>query len=220
MTVRWPCKNSPTTLSAAPREIVKRAVAPVQRDLRRGLVVLAVMILSTSAALAHGGEEHEPARSQPDETVQASAGLPNCHPLIVHLPIVALPLAGLFVLAALLRSNREFAQAGLALGLLGLAGAALAVYALHPHTHGLSAVVAEELEEHELFADLTVYAAVAANLSMVLEIVFKKTRLLFGLAFVLFVATSSFVFLAGHHGARLTHVHGVGVGGQFLEPER
>lgn len=148
-------------------------------------------------------------------------GFSTLHPLVVHFPIVLLIVAALLQIMGLFYSKANWDYITLVLLAGGVAGAYLSGSFFHPHTEGLSSHAAEVLERHELFASLTLYFSAAALLLKItgMFIVRSRKRLIEIItAFILLFSAVS-VSLAGHWGAYLTHVEGVGPQGKFIETE-
>lgn len=146
-------------------------------------------------------------------------GFSTLHPLVVHFPIVLLIIAALLQLVGLFYTKNNWDYITLFL----LAGGALAAYFsgsfFHPHTEGLTHEAHEILERHELFASLSLYSAFAALLLKVAGMFILKSRKrvfeIITAVILLFSAVS--VSVAGHWGAYLTHVEGVGPQGKYID---
>jgi uncharacterized membrane protein len=148
-------------------------------------------------------------------------GFSTLHPLVVHFPIVLLIVAALLQIIGLFYSKANWDYITLFLLASGVLAAYLAGSSFHPHTEGLPSHAAEILERHELFALLTLYASVAALILKVTGMFIVKSRkrmIEIITAFILLFSAVS-VSLAGHWGAYLTHVEGVGPQGKFIETE-
>ncbi len=174
-------------------------------------------LLMAVAAFAH--EEHAGTAVDPFKADQPVLdALPTWHPLVVHLPVMLIPLALGFGVIALFRKEMTWkVVTGLCL-LGGVVGAALSSYTFHPHTASLPAEVAAILEEHESYADWTLWLGVAALLSSAVWYFLPDWRRVAGIAtLVLLLGATAAVTLAGHHGAMLTYQGGVGARGAFLE---
>ena len=178
--------------------------------------------------LAHGGEDHSthklsPEQAQVEANYQAPAlsEFPSLHPLVVHFPIVFLLIAPFVWMAGLWRKQEPLLKLAWVFGILGLATAYLAAEWIHPHTEGLSALADAALDRHDFWADMTLSMAFASSLLMSARIWIKryqKTAALLALAFALSAMFS--VSRAGHFGAALTHVYGIGPQGQNLETDK
>jgi hypothetical protein len=79
------------------------------------------------------------------------------------------------------------------------------------------------LNQHDLYADWTVRGAALTLLLKLLSQFLVQPRFsrftlpVEALVFLVAVATAVAVGIAGHHGAELTHIYGVGPQGNFLE---
>jgi hypothetical protein len=94
----------------------------------------------------------------------------------------------------------------------------LASNVFHAHTAGLTGRAAEIFAEHELLADYTWRLALAALASKALSHFVWKQKLWSELVVAaLLVACSITVSIAGHHGAQLVYLEGVGPQGRHLE---
>lgn len=164
---------------------------------------------STQAAMAATGANVKP------------TGFTTLHPLVVHFPIVLLIIAALLQLIGLFYTKNNWDYITLILLAGGALGAYLSGSFFHPHTEGLSHEAHEILERHELFASLTFFSSIAALLlKLAAMFLFKGKKRLFEIittVVLLFSAIS--VSAAGHWGAYLTHVEGVGPQGKFIEME-
>ena len=150
--------------------------------------------------------------SVPDE-------FPHLHPLIVHFPIVLLPTA-LFVYGfGFFRKQWEVSFVGVCLSVAGWSGALLSSTLLHPHTIDLSAIAYAVLEQHDWYAYLTVYVSGIATIFGVISLKFYQKQRLQIVALGLLLVSTISVGVAGHYGATLVHIHGVGVQGKYLETD-
>ena len=200
--------------------------------------LLALVFLFAGIALntyAHEGHHHD----EKNDTLQKSeltdsakvntetahnsntTGFSTFHPLVVHFPIVLLIIAALLQIIGLFNSKNNWDYITLFLIFGGALGAYMSGSFFHPHTEGLSHQAHEILERHELFASLTFFSSIAALLFKIAAMfVFKSKKRIFEIitALVLLFSAVS-VSIAGHWGAYLTHVEGVGPQGKFIEIE-
>ena len=178
--------------------------------MKRRILRLALLLAAGLAwtALAAHGDEHE-----------SWHPFPSLHPLIVHFPIVLLLLAAPGQLLAIVRRSAELRFVALVLVLLGTIGAWLAGGPFHPHTTGLSAAAKEALRSHDLFATWTLWLATTGTALKIAEWLpaLRAVRALQWAALLVITAAAGTVSVTGHHGAVLTHLHGVGPQGKFLE---
>ncbi len=150
----------------------------------------------------------------------AREGFPTFHPLIVHFPIVLTVAAFPFYLLGMLRRQMILRRSGIVLAFFGFLGALLAGYVFHPHTVGLTAASQNALWSHDLFASLTLYLMAIAVPLGTLTCTRRFSRFsLQASTTVLLLLSVVMVGLAGHYGAKLVHIHGVGPKGQFLVKE-
>jgi len=210
------------------------------------LTLLAGLFISTSG-YAHGGENHEKKKNNvtqseangqmqnghnhedahgneemgmlTDKAVTASfSDFPNLHPLLVHFPVVLLVLALFTQLFSFFVYREALSWVTLLLLLFGFAGAWVASEYAHPHTTGLSEFAYKVLLEHERFASITVWSSGIALLLKIVSHFFLKMKLWAEiLVALLLVVSATAVSLAGHHGAQLVHIEGVGPMGKYLE---
>ncbi len=164
---------------------------------------------------------HDEAMQEHHETMMEKAALedfPTLHPLVVHFPIVLLLLAALSQFAGFFVMKEPLSWATLLFVLFGFIGAVVATRFVHPHTVELSAIPAWLLEQHEKYADLTLYSSLAALVLKVLSQFFLK-RVLWAeaLVFVVLAFSAWSISNASHFGAQLTHIEGIGPQGHYLE---
>lgn len=185
-------------------------------------------------ASAHEGHHHAVKKDTAQKAVVANdtskavatlaqntkpTGFPTLHPLVVHFPIVLLILAFIFQVIGLFNRKSHWDYVTLALLFAGVLGAYLAGSFFHPHTEELSADVDTILDRHELFASLTLWSGITGLLLKAFTLFFiKKRKLVFEIvtAIILLFSAAS-VAVAGHWGAYLTHVEGVGPQGKYLD---
>jgi hypothetical protein len=130
-------------------------------------------------------------------------------------------MAALLQIAGLFYSKGNWNYITLFLLASGVLGAYLSGSYFHPHTEGLSSSAAEVLERHELFAAITLFSSIAALLLKVAGMfLFKSRKRMFEIITAIILLFSAIsVSVAGHWGAYLTHVEGVGPQGKFFEIE-
>lgn len=101
---------------------------------------------------------------------------------------------------------------------VGVIAAYLAGRNLHPHTQGLSEQAKLVLQKHDFWADWTIYLGFTGMiLSGVIFFFFKKKRWALAIVSTVLLMTGYAVSEAGHYGAQLVHIEGVGPQGDFLE---
>ncbi len=145
---------------------------------------------------------------------------PTLHPLVVHFPIVLFPIA---MLSHWAERWRQWTTPRLTLVLLVMAcaGAWLSLAVFHPHVAGNQPPeVLETLAEHERWAQLAFYSGVLAfalkSLAHWQKIANRFQNVLWWLAGATLILSVVAVLWAGHEGAYLTHVLGVGPQGKGL----
>ncbi len=142
---------------------------------------------------------------------------PTLHPLVVHAPVMLIPLAPLLFLIGWGTRSPALERTGMALLAAGFLGAVLASRVFHPHTGAMTLLAREALEHHEFWADWTQGLAGAALLPALSLSILRGHRFRGALKFLfagLALAAAGAVTVAGHQGAALTHVHRV-----EIEPE-
>jgi len=147
---------------------------------------------------------------------------PTLHPMVVHFPIVFLLVAVLLQVISLFTYRKEMSWAATLLTLLGFLGALFAGEYLdifHPDIAELPKNAQAVYDLHKTFADFTLWISAAALLVKVASHYFFQRKWLTEiLATVLLLAAAGTVSAAGHYGAQLVHIEGVGPQGKYLEP--
>ncbi len=152
------------------------------------------------------------------ESTRTGGEFPDLHPLAVHFPIVLLLLAPLAQLAGLARRNSGLRTSASVLATGGTLAAIVAARILHPHTGPLEAETRLILERHEFFADCTLLLGiVSVALSATDWIPHSRKTAIAWITCLVMSAAAVTVSLAGHQGAELVHIHGVGPCGNLLE---
>jgi len=198
------------------------------------LLVLFMMAVAYNAS-AHEGHHHakkdtvEKAVTTADTSKTSvnvmqhpkPTGFPTLHPLVVHFPIVLLILAFIFQMIGLFNRKNEWNYVTLGLLAAGVLGAYLAGTSFHPHTEELASDVDAILDRHELFATYTLWTGLAGLvLKAATVFLIKKRKLVFEIVTAVILLLSAIsVSEAGHLGAHLTHIDGVGPQGNYLEKE-
>lgn len=209
------------------------------------LVILVALILTcVGLSHAHGGKKHKKDSVKQDSSIvkSDSAGhdhshadqehhndkpvkadlddFPSLHPLIVHFAIVLILVAALLQLINIWFLKKEFSWIITGMMAIGFSAALLASTKYHPHTHGLSEHAKLVLAQHDRYADCTLYlAGIAGLLQLINLFVFQQKRWAACIISISMVAASYCIVHAGHYGAQLVHIEGVGPQGKFLETE-
>jgi uncharacterized membrane protein len=150
--------------------------------------------------------------------MEAVNAFPNYHPLIVHFPIVLLIIATLFQLLSFFVFKREFGWVTLILLALGVITAWLSSNIFHAHPDELAGRAKEIFETHEQMAALTWWFSLASLIGKIISYFFLKGKgWLEFIVLLLLTASAITVSIAGHHGAMLVHMEGIGPEGSHLE---
>ena len=165
-------------------------------------------------------EEHAAHQQDPSTAHATPADFPNKHPLIVHFPIVLLLVAAAVALCNILFLSRELDWIVTIGTIIGFATAFYATKFEHPHTNGLTEHAQLVLDQHDLYADWTVYLAGVGLVAQVLShFLFKGSRWSVIVAAFILTGAAYAVAMAGHYGAQLVHIEGVGPQGKYLETD-
>ena len=134
------------------------------------------------------------------------------HPLIVHLPVTLIPFAlFLFIFSIVLKKHDFKIITNITLA-LGLFGAILATFLIHPHDLVLSDKTEEILNMHDYFAYLTLIFSILSSISLIIHfkfIKFLKIRVKFYIPLILITLSKLSVGITGHYGASLSHVYDI-----------
>ena len=145
---------------------------------------------------------------------------PNLHPLVVHFPIVLLLLSFFTQIVSFFLWKKQLNWATLLLLVGGFAGAYIASTFVHPHTTELTEAATLVLEKHDLFADYTMWLSGIGLFFKGFSLLIFKDKVWFEIIIALLLIGAAFsVSQAGHYGATLAHIHGVGVQGKFIESQ-
>ena len=95
---------------------------------------------------------------------------------------------------------------------LGLFGAILATFLVHPHDLVLSDKTEEILNMHDYFAYLTLIFTILSCISLIIHfkfIKFIRIRVKFYIPLILITLSTLSVGITGHYGASLSHVYDI-----------
>ncbi|KAA3436009.1 MULTISPECIES: hypothetical protein [Rufibacter] len=163
-------------------------------------------------------EEHADHMANPAKVHASLSDFPHIHPLIVHFPIMLLMIAAAMQFVNILFQKKELNWAVTIMVLLGFITAYASSYWSHPHTSGLSAHAELVLGQHDKYAEYTIYLSGLGLLAQILSVlVFKGKRWSIAVAAVILIGAGYAVSMAGHYGAQLVHIEGVGPQGKYLE---
>ena len=203
-----------------------------------GALAMVFLLLSASGnSFAHQGDEHpedsteQHAATQEhseESTEHASSGevmadfedFPNLHPLVVHVPVMMLPLAALLQLIGFFVFKREISWIVLGIVAFGFIGAYAASNWTHPHVTGLPDAVQKVYDAHDTYASWTLWlSGIAVLLKLGSHFFLQRAVWAEGIVVVVLLASTYTVSIAGHYGSQLVHVEGVGPQGDYLETE-
>lgn len=143
---------------------------------------------------------------------------PSNHPLVVHFVIVLMIFGALIWMTNLYFRKKELAWTAFLLFVLGLAAAYVASYSLHPHTTGLTEEAQRILYLHDFWAFTTIrVGTVGAVLMLINLFVLSRHRVAMLVLAVVLLVSAYAVSMAGHYGAHLVHIEGVGPQGNYLD---
>ncbi len=152
------------------------------------------------------------------QQMEAVTAFPNYHPLIVHFPIVLLLMALVFQLLCFFYFKREFSIVTLILLALGVITAWLASNTFHAMPGQLIGSAKEIFAIHEQMASLTWwFSLIALLIKIPSHFYFKRKWWIEGLVALLLIASAVTVSIAGHHGAMLVYMQGIGPQGKYLD---
>ncbi len=207
------------------------------------LTLSLLLLLSIPAALAHGDDDHNKKDSteqleqvqeiddhgvadfdtetRAKQSVKADFDeFPNLHPLLVHFPIVLLLLAALISIANIHFLKRDLDWIITIFTGLGALGAYAAGRWFHPHAHDLTEQMQAVLDQHDLYADWTIWLSITAFvLQLISQFVLKQNRWAVIVVSLVLAGAAYSVSQAGHYGSQLVHIEGVGPKGKYLETE-
>ncbi len=146
---------------------------------------------------------------------------PSLHPFAVHFPIVLILVAAAFQAVLVWNDFKQIRWATLVImaGAFFSALAASTIFHAEPSADVPKAAL-EMFEQHEKYAQLTLWMSGITLLLKCISIIFKiQKRLYESIVLVAAILASVFLSIAGHHGARLTHIAGVGPMGKYLMKE-
>ncbi|RTL60011.1 MAG: hypothetical protein EKK37_03985 [Sphingobacteriales bacterium] len=142
----------------------------------------------------------------------------SLHPLVVHFPIVLILLSAALQAVLVWKYLKQIKWVTLIImaGAFFSSLAASTIFHAEPSADAPKAAL-EIFEQHEKYAQLTLWMSGITFLLKGIGIFFKINRRSFEIiVLVAAIIAAVFLSIAGHHGARLTHVAGVGPMGKYL----
>ena len=134
------------------------------------------------------------------------------HPLIVHLPVTLIPFSLFLFIFSVILEKYDFKIVTNITLVLGLFGAILATFLVHPHDLVLSYKTEEILNMHDYFAYLTLIFAILSCISLIIHfkfIKFLKIRVKFYIPLILITLSTLSVGITSHYGASLSHIYDI-----------
>lgn len=211
------------------------------------LICIVALFASTTMLVAHGGKKHKKDSVKVADSVaklqehivgdtvhhhdegmkvdqsKVSADLddfPSIHPLIVHFAIALIVVAAIIQWFNLYFMKSEISVIVAVILFVCVLAAWLAGKNFHPHTHGISEHAQLVLDQHDMWADWTINTGIVATILQVLSLfVFKGKRWAAIVVAAILSASAYSVLHAGHYGAQLVHIEGIGPQGKYLEME-
>lgn len=164
--------------------------------------------------------QHDATPVKEEKVTADLADFPSIHPLIVHFAISLIIVAAAIQLLNLALRKKEIAWLAAGMMLVGVGAAWLAGRNFHPHTHDLTAHAKLVLEQHDKWADWTINTGLIGLALQVINLfVFREKRWAMAMVAVVLVVSAYSVSRAGHYGAQLVHIEGVGPQGKYLETD-
>ena len=134
------------------------------------------------------------------------------HPLIVHLPVTLIPFSLFLFIFSVILEKYDFKIVTNITLVLGLFGAILATFLVHPHDLVLSDKTEEILNMHDYFAYLTLIFTILSCISLIIHfkfIKFLKIRMKFYIPLILITLSTLSVGITSHYGASLSHIYDI-----------
>ena len=142
---------------------------------------------------------------------------PNLHPLVVHFPIVLILISAALQAVLVFKDWPPVRWITLAMMVGGFAGALAASTVFHAMPTGLSPQVADVFSAHEQYASYALWlSGITLLLGGVGEFFQLRRRAFDVLLLVAALTAAGAVSVAGHHGAQLVYIAGVGPQGHLV----
>ncbi len=152
------------------------------------------------------------------QEMEAISAFPNYHPLVVHFPIVLLIMALMFQILSFFYFKKEFGWTTFILLALGVIATWLSSNTFHAMPGPIAGKAREIFVTHERMANFTLWFGLGALLFKTVSLFILRIKWWAEMAVALLLVGSAItVSIAGHHGAMLVHMEGIGPMGRYLD---